>query len=184
MGLYVMALYGGQLAAVPAGYITNAMGWPWVLWWCSVLNAVGFVVCFFLMEETMYHREALPSINTPSTRSINGETKDYGVKNPGADITPMTEKSQGTAFPVKTYWQKLSPFVPLNGRPNTFFKHMYRPLQMFRFPGILFGGFIYGCFLNWFSVVNATVSIFLSSPPYNWSAAVRTCFVLSQRPTR
>lgn len=172
MGLYVMALYGGQMAAVPAGYITNAMGWPWVLWWCAILNAVGFIVCFFLMEETMYHREVLPTVDTPARGSAVGETKDMGDKSSDTVIMSKGETTLGTSYPTRTYWQKLAPFVPLNGRRNTFFEMVYRPLMMLRFPPIIFGGFIYGCFLNWFAIVNATVSIFFSSPPYNWSPAV------------
>ena len=178
MGLYVISLYGGQLAAVPAGFISNTMGWPWVLWWCAILNAIGFVVCFFLMEETMYDRQALPTVNpstidnTPVIQSDGEESKDGAMK-PLDQKATVEERTLATSYPIRTYWQKLAFFTPLNGRRDTYFERVYRPLQMFRFPGIIFGGFIYGCFLNWFSAVNATVSIFFASPPYNWSEAVR-----------
>ncbi|CAK7215376.1 hypothetical protein SBRCBS47491_002464 [Sporothrix bragantina] len=180
MGLYVMSLYGGQLAAVPAGYITNAMGWPWVLWWCAILNAVGFVVCFFCLEETMYHRDELPTTSVTAVAGGSGEAVTSSAvldKKTEAGIvdsdssTRGRDASAGVSFPVKSYWQKLAPFVPLNGRRNTFWEQAYKPLLLVRFPGIVFGGFIYGCYLNWFSIVNATVSVFLTSPPYNWSAA-------------
>jgi len=174
MGLYVMALYGGQLGAVPAGFISDSMGWPWVLWWCAILNAIGFIVCFFLMEETMYHREVIPLSNTPSSEAVQ-EKVGEDSKITGTSV-PEESNGLGTSYPVKTYWQKLAFFVPLNRRRNTFFEKVYRPLQMLRFPGVIFGGFIYGCFLNWFALVNATVSIFLTSPPYEWKASVRSFF--------
>lgn len=179
MGLYVMALYGGQIAAVPAGFIANTQGWPWVLWWCAILNAIGFIVCFFLMEETLYHRDELPmssipasatAVSTDDAKALNGSKMEADSDGATEQVsTPM----HGVSYPVRSYWEKLMPFVPLNGRRNTFWEQTYKPLLLTRFPGIVFGGFIYGCFLNWFSIVNATVSIFLTSEPYNWSDAVR-----------
>ncbi|KAL1892618.1 hypothetical protein Sste5346_006903 [Sporothrix stenoceras] len=188
MGLYVMSLYGGQLAAVPAGYITNAMGWPWVLWWCAILNAVGFVICFFLLEETMYHREVLPTTNhvnhsnavsAGSADAVNATEKDLSAKRTDAGVMDSSDGSlrgremisAGTSYPVRSYWQKLALFRSLDGRRNTVWEQAYKPLLLVRFPGIVFGGFIYGCYLNWFSIVNATVSIFFSSEPYTWSSA-------------
>ncbi|CAK7203593.1 hypothetical protein SEUCBS139899_006330 [Sporothrix eucalyptigena] len=186
MGLYVMALYGGQLAAVPAGYITNAMGWPWVLWFCAILNAFGFVACFFCLEETMYNREELPTTNVSavgavaasSAEAVNSTEKDLRTKKPDSSADSDSSMrgrdlsaSAGTSYPVRSYWQKLAFFRALDGRRNTFWEQAYKPLLLVRFPGIVFGGFIYGCYLNWFSIVNATVSIFFSASPYDWSAA-------------
>lgn len=184
MGLYVMALYGGSLSPVPAGYITNAMGWPWVLWWCAILNAFGFVSCFFFLEETMYHREALPTTNyvrdvaASSVDAVISTEKDLSATKPetaaDSDSSSMRGREMalaGTSYPVRSYWQKLAFFRSLNGRRNTFWEQTYKPLLLIRFPGIIFGGFIYGCYLNWFSIVNATVSVFFTSSPYNWSSA-------------
>ncbi|CAK7565215.1 MAG: hypothetical protein SEPTF4163_003126 [Sporothrix epigloea] len=182
MGLYVVALYGGQIAAVPAGYISNSMGWPWVLWWCAILNAIGFVVCFFCLEETMYHRvESLPTTNTKVTTAAasSGGAVETAVLEKSAEAgvadsdssTRAREAATGLSYPVKTYRQKLALFIPLNGRRNTFWEQIYAPLLLMRFPGIIFGGFIYGWYLNCFSIVNATVSIFFTAEPYNWSDA-------------
>ena len=148
------------------------MGWQWVLFWAAIVNAIGFVFCFFFMEETMYHRT--PIIPT-SDHTLEGHTKpsemDPSVKRDTNNVNSDCITS-GEIYPIKTYWQKLAPFTPLNGRPNHFFQMVWRPFPMFRFPVVLFAGFIYGCFLSWFALLNATVSIFLSSPPYNFQAAV------------
>ncbi|KAI1620002.1 serine/threonine kinase 16 [Exophiala viscosa] len=176
MGLYVIALYGGQWGAVPAGFINDSMGWPWVLFFCAILNAIGFTACFFFMEETMYVRSSPAGIATGSAVAAAGASDDETVprekKGADAETGLAQDVSPGKTYPVRTYWQKLSPFVPLNGRPNHFWKRVLSPIRLWRFPGILFGGFIHGCYLCWFAQVNAVVSIFLGGPPYSWAADV------------
>ncbi|KAJ5288633.1 hypothetical protein N7478_001663 [Penicillium angulare] len=174
IGLYAMALYGGQWGAVPAGFINDTMGWPWVLFFCAILNGLAFLVCFFFMEETMYHRQVLPiqQINneievaaTPTAGEDNKSEKDQST------ITRQLSQAVVESYLTKTYWQKLMPFTPLNGRRNTFLEMMYMPLRMFRFPSIVFAGFSYGCFLNWYAMVNAVNSAAFTALPYNWTAA-------------
>ncbi|EXJ78904.1 hypothetical protein A1O3_08404 [Capronia epimyces CBS 606.96] len=170
MGLYVIALYGGQLGAVPAGFINDSWGWPWVLFWCAILNAIGFLVCFFFMEETMYHRPA-PVTTTSEYPTTTQETLT-DKKNPDTETGAATDFSSETAYPVKSYWQKLAPFVGRNGRPTNFLQLVYRPFLMMRFPVVIFAGFIYGCYLCWFALVNAVVSIFFAGAPYNFAASI------------
>lgn len=177
MGLYAMSLFGGQWAAVPSGFISDAFGWPWVLWTCAILNAFAFVVCFFLMEETMYHRDSSPRV-APYLSEVDEIPEGYTAQtHDKATSTPAyRETTVAQTFPMRTYWQKLWPFTGLNGHRNSFLEKVYRPLTMLRFPGIIFAGFIYGCFLNWFAMVNAVNSLILTAPPYNWEASVRFQF--------
>ncbi len=74
--------------------------------------------------------------------------------------------------PTAAGCEKLAPFVSRGDSSVQALKMVYRPFLMMRFPVIVFAGFIYGCYLCWFALVNATVSIFLASPPYNFSASV------------
>ena len=122
----------------------------------------------------MYHRTPIIP-NGEATLEGDGSFSDVDpsakrAKNNGANVYVPT----GETYRVKTYWQKLAPFTPLNGRPNQFFKMVWRPFPIFRFPVVLFAGFVYGCYLSWFALLNATVSIFLSSAPYNFQADVST----------
>jgi MFS family permease len=163
MGLYTMALYGGQWGAVPSGFISDRFGWQWVLWTSALLNAFGFVVCFFCMEETMYYRE--PMAFRPAATHIDDVKSEI--------ITATEERvNNNSSWPKRTYWQKLAPFRSNKNQQSGFASNVYRPLVMLRFPVILFAGFIYGCFLNWFAMVNAVNAIILTAPPYNWSSAV------------
>jgi MFS family permease len=171
MGLYVMALYGGQLGAVPAGFINDSWGWPWVLFWCAILNGIAFVTCFFFMEETMYHRPAA----TDTTEEASTATPEKLTDKKGADeeTGAATDVSSAHVYPVKSYWQKLAPFTGRKGRPTRFLQMYARVFQMLRFPAVIFAGFIYGCYLCWFALVNAVVSIFLGEAPYSFAASVR-----------
>ncbi|KAJ5116318.1 hypothetical protein N7456_000666 [Penicillium angulare] len=174
IGLYAMALYGGQWGAVPAGFINDTMGWQWVLFFCAILNGLAFLACFFFMEETMYHRKVLPvqqlnnDTNIAATQAVDENKKSEKDQ---STVTRQLSQTVAESYLTKTYWQKLMPFTPLNGRRNTFFEMMYMPLRMFQFPSIVFAGFSYGCFLNWFSMVNAVNSTAFTAMPYNWTAA-------------
>ena len=180
MSVYIIFLFGGQWANIPAGFITDSMGWEWVLFWAAIVNAIGFVVLFFTMEETLYYRTPIiPSRELATTEgSLEGES---GV------VCDVREKSQFQAQrglangsvaaassypPPKSYWQKLALYTPLNGRPNHFLKIAFRPFPILQFPIVLFSGFIYGLYLSWFALLNGTVSIFLSSAPYDFAASI------------
>lgn len=55
IGLYAFSLAGSSyFAPVIAGFITDGQGWQWVFYWCTIFLAIGFVFCFFFMEETNY----------------------------------------------------------------------------------------------------------------------------------
>lgn len=49
---------------------------------------------------------------------------------------------------------------------------LYRPIWLLRFPVIFWSGFQYGAFLVWYNVLNATASMILSAPPYNFKASM------------
>lgn len=49
---------------------------------------------------------------------------------------------------------------------------IYRPIWLLRFPVVFWSGFQYGAFLIWYNVLNATASLILSSPPYNFKASM------------
>lgn len=204
MGLFTLAMFGGTLGPVPAGFITDAMGWPWVLFWCAILNAVTFVTCFFAMEETMYFRQANPPAcgdatiaSRPLQKAANIEAdaetdsssqryrKEAAIQTcPDANITGEEHKKEidtrdiadtniSTSYAVKSYFRKLAPFAGRGGRPAQVLQKVVCSIQMLRFPPVVFAGFIYGCYMCWYAVVNATLSIFFGSPPYNFAPSVR-----------
>ena len=191
MGLFTLAMFGGTLGPVPAGFITDAMGWPWVLFWCAILNAVAFVTCFFAMEETMYFREVNHPASGPPQKSATIEAdaetdaKEATIQTrPDANIPgeehekeigtrDSADTSISTSYSIKSYFRRLAPISRRGGRPAHVLQKVVCSIQMLRFPPVVFAGFIYGCYMCWYAVVNATLSIFFGSSPYNFAPSVR-----------
>lgn len=58
-GLYAFSLVGSSyFAPIIAGFIAQGQGWQWILFWCAIFLAVGFVYLFLFMEETNYGMSA------------------------------------------------------------------------------------------------------------------------------
>lgn len=193
MGLYVFTLFGSNfLAPLVAGWFNDAYGWRWTMHLGTIFCVFCFVVMFLFMEETIYFRniEGVRSTETSSTLNItpDAESEECSEKtSPAAtaehtartvltqDVSPIPE----AGMPLKpTKWSKYSFFRVLPGRPSKLdtLKMAYRPLiTIFRFPTVVWAGFLYGINLAWYNVLNGTASPVLTSAPYNWSAAQVGC---------
>jgi MFS family permease len=91
MGLYSFMLAGSNfLAPILAGFINDGQGWKWVMYWCAIFQAIGFVFCFFFMEETNYDRAPMEMISSQSTTP--------GILTPKEPSDP--EKTATVADPV------------------------------------------------------------------------------------
>ncbi|OJJ08760.1 hypothetical protein ASPVEDRAFT_879616 [Aspergillus versicolor CBS 583.65] len=181
MGLFTLAMFGGTLGPVPAGFITDAMGWPWVLFWCAILNAVAFVTCFFAMEETMYFRQVNDAETDGSSQKFRKEAATETVPDAmssnekhkmGIGAQDAADTNISTSYAVKSYFRKLAPIAGRGGRPAHVLQKVVCSIQMLRFPPVVFAGFIYGCYMCWYAVVNATLSLFFGSSPYNFAPSI------------
>ncbi|ESZ93039.1 hypothetical protein SBOR_6560 [Sclerotinia borealis F-4128] len=188
MGLYAFMLLGSSfLAPVLAGFINDGQGWRWVMYWCAIFLAVGFVFCFFLMEETNYDRAPLKTTtsqaNTPGITTPKEEMSQEKGTSPATPLDP--EKGASIDIPSavteiteletihhkpKTYLQKLA--LKDKKRDFPLFRMMMRPLIFMSLPSIAYAGFSYGSNLIWFNVLNGTASLILSAPPYNFSSSM------------
>ncbi|KAH8667409.1 major facilitator superfamily transporter [Tricladium varicosporioides] len=169
LAIYGLSLaFSGKLAPVFAAFINTGQGWKWTLWWCAIGMGVAFVYCFFLMEETNYDRHITQTtIDAGSSSEVVNESKaTLSEKSAGekegetaATIVPdpaMVEMGQVT-YPRKTYLQKLS--VIDKKRQNRVLDIMWAPFKFFRFPVVVWAGFMYGTNgLVWPGILNATAS--------------------------
>ncbi|TGO47311.1 hypothetical protein BOTNAR_0532g00040 [Botryotinia narcissicola] len=177
MMLYGLTLAGSNyMAPVFAGFIADGQSWEWVMYWCAIFCGFVFIILFFFLEETNYNRPATSlnavldgvTENTPAnphTGSIDEKTE------PTAATSSSMDTSSEAAIPPKTFMQKLS----LVDRPRSFshFKFIFwQPFIFFTYPIVVYAGFAYGSSLVWFNVLNATASLVLSAPPYNFSASM------------
>jgi hypothetical protein len=164
------------------------------MYWCAIFLAIGFVFCFFFMEETNYDRAPLEMISPPrdsaSTTTpeegtlptaINPEKSIINPKNSSTDpektAAIVNSESKNIDSNVglvhyhpKTYLQKLA--LLDKKRDFHLFRMMVRPLIFMTFPSVAYAGFSYGSNLVWFNVLNGTASLILSAAPYNFSSSM------------
>jgi hypothetical protein len=157
------------------------------MYWCAIFLGIGFVFCFFLMEETNYDRAPLEVVvsekSTPGNSTPNDPNTKEVVSSPEKIADPEKAPSLETpsrtdsavlpgiiTYKPKTYVQKLA--LKDKKRDFRLFRMMIRPLLFFSFPSIVYAGFSYGSNLIWFNVLNGTASLILSAPPYNFSSSM------------
>ncbi|ODV91807.1 hypothetical protein CANCADRAFT_389 [Tortispora caseinolytica NRRL Y-17796] len=172
IGVYGLALITSNFAGpLVAGFIADGMGWPWVIYWCSIFGAVSTVWLFLFMEETNWSRTTI----APEDEIIDDESETAPEKS-GPVVVSGEVSEDGeleSSDPVKkpkTFWQKLKMFD--HKRPFMLWTMAIQPVLLVRFPGIVWAGFMYGSGLIWFNVLNATASLILSAPPYNFKASI------------
>ncbi|PSS20705.1 hypothetical protein M430DRAFT_100550 [Amorphotheca resinae ATCC 22711] len=170
IGMYCWFLFGiPYIGAVPVGFIANNLGWHWIQFIASIISGGCFLLMFFFMEETMFYRR-------PVQEEVTVEESEYhDASSPATDekgsvTPPKTEVSSGEIVTKKTFLQKLKLWGARRpGQPNNFFRSMWLPLTLIRFPVIAVSGILIGSVLSWFNVVNATTALVLAAPPYNFS---------------
>lgn len=101
-----------------SGFIYDGMGWRWVLYWPAIGCGFGFLILFFLMEETNYDRKTIGVVQFPS--SEGSSIKEPASDAEKGDIVPLptsiTSIADSIAYKKKTFLQKLS--ILDRPRPN------------------------------------------------------------------
>lgn len=172
MALYTFMLFGSNfLAPFLAGFIADGMNWEWVMYFATILMAICAVVMFFFTEDTVYFRQTTEGMGPGSVVEVES-AKRSGEKAAAADGIEYAGERELAPAPKRIGLQSLSLFTKLSGRPTR--KQMmlksWRSLKILVFfPNILWAGLLYGTNLAWYSVINATISMLLGSPPYNFA---------------
>jgi MFS family permease len=168
MGFYAFSLAGSNyFAPIICGFIAEGQSWQWVFYWPAIFLAVTFVFLFFFMEESNYVRK----INgvAPATSSQTGAAAVVDQEKADAKASQSTA-SDDMRRSTKTFAQKLSIWQPTAGQNVV--EHAKRSLGYLTWPVIFYAGFSYGSYLIWFNVLNATASIILGGPGYNFSSSM------------
>ncbi|KAK5230660.1 hypothetical protein LTR47_007514 [Exophiala xenobiotica] len=174
MGVYAFTLAGSNyFTPVICGFIAEYQGWRWPFYWAAIFLAVIFVFLFFFMEETNYNRATSGVVSGTNSPPPELRMRADAEKTPGLAGTNLTQSSAEDGEVVsapKTFTQKLSLWNPTPGK--SMWKRAVRSLKYLGWPVIFYAGFSYGSYLIWFNVLNATASIILGGPPYNFSASM------------
>jgi hypothetical protein len=165
-----------RLTELPTNIVS---GWKWVMYWCAIFLAIGFVFCFFFMEETNYDRAPLEMVTTPTDTPGTATPKEGTISSSDdPEKTAAAVKSDSNSdngavivhYTPKTYIQKLA--LLDKKREFNLFRTMLRPLLFLSLPSVVYAGFSYGSNLVWFNVLNGTASLILSAAPYNFSSSM------------
>ncbi|KAK5057484.1 hypothetical protein LTR84_011484 [Exophiala bonariae] len=187
MAWYAFSLCSSNiLAPMFAGFIYNGQGYRWVLYWPAIGCGLGFLILFFLMEETNYDRKLSPDATVHHQPSINStgtvtpaeaaepETK-MSTPTTNADIQDVSQV--GVVYRRKTYADKLK--ILDKPRPNLLLTMAVRPFLFISLPVVTYCGFGYGAAIMWSSLVNGTASLILSYPPYNFQPSIVGLFSIA-----
>ncbi|KAB8281341.1 major facilitator superfamily domain-containing protein [Yarrowia lipolytica] len=172
IGVYGFALmFASNIAPVFAGFITQSMGWRWVLYWGSIFDAVCFLFLFLFFEETNFRRQGEQSLQADS--ELENETEAGEKKK---QVQFITDVEVGQLFEKKSFLSKLSPFSV--SKETILLPMLVRPFTLVKYPVVLFSGFMCGTGLICFNICNATTSFVLSNAPYNFPASrVGLCYL-------
>jgi hypothetical protein len=124
------------------------------------------------MEETNYTRKGSSEAIEDSASAFDGTvvTNEQLVseKTINPNETPASETSE---YPRTSYLQKLRLWRTQDlQQPNRLWSMVWRPIEFFSYPVIVYSGICYGCTVVWWTVLIDTASPILSAPPYNFSA--------------
>ncbi|KAF5240871.1 hypothetical protein FANTH_9392 [Fusarium anthophilum] len=175
MGVYALALTGSNyFAPVISGFIAEYQGWQWVFYWPAMFLAFVFVFLFIFMEETNYSRD--PQVPNSRQESSSPPRND---KNSEAEESPSGVRSQHSieshtdrrpCSNPRNFIERMSRLKPSLNQGMS--KQAWRCFEYLGWPAICFAGFSYGSYLVWFNVTNATASIVLSGPGYNFQPSM------------
>ncbi|OBA21777.1 hypothetical protein METBIDRAFT_39886 [Metschnikowia bicuspidata var. bicuspidata NRRL YB-4993] len=183
-------------------------GWRWVIFWSVIFCAISFVFLFFFMEETNYERKLrvkkgidgqflsvitshgtinhtkggekqVVSVQVATENASEDEIDSENHENTLGNLSEFVDANESVNYaPPKTFAQRLS---LTSGVKSKFLLWEYSktPFIMCQFPVVLWSGFLYGASLFWYTVLNATEALVLSSSPYNFSSSMTGLAYLS-----
>lgn len=163
LGWYAFMLAGSNFfAPIICGFINDGMGHRWVFYFPAVFCAVTFAFLFFFMEETNGDREMVGAVSSVAGPGSTTMETSGGEKT----SAPTVAAPEQPAASTRPSWKQLS----LVDKPRPFAMHhrAWQSLKLLSWPVVFYSGFSYGTYLVYFNILNATSSIILGSPPYNF----------------
>ncbi|KAI4862418.1 putative MFS transporter [Hypoxylon rubiginosum] len=175
MGWYAFTLAGSNFfAPVICGFINDGVGYRWVFYFQAIFCAATWIFLFLFMEETNYDRRTVGIVAETGDRVIETGPDSEKNKEASADTTDPAERLSSPEPPpavsTKTFLQKMT----ILDRPRPFMMHYraWQSLKLLSWPCVFYSGFSYGTYLIYFNILNATASIILGAPPYNFGPSL------------
>ncbi|CAH0058118.1 unnamed protein product [Clonostachys solani] len=174
MGFYTWSLFGGAfLAPIPAGFLADAFGWRWINRMYFIVAIVVTVGIFFGFEETMFYRhDTVNEFRDAQAHGITTTSPEESTKKEADNTTPsQSETNMGETYVKRSYVERLKLWGHRDPQqPNNFFKFMFIPIYLLRYPSIVFSGLLVGSVLAWYNVLLGTMTSVFGGAPYHFSA--------------
>lgn len=168
MGWYAFTLAGSNFfAPIICGFINDGIGYRWVFYIQAIFCAATWLFLFFFMEETNYDRRTVGIIAETVPEEEKGKEASKDSSNAVSRVESLEPRPSTT---TKSFWQKLS----VVDKPRPFMMHYraWQSLKLLSWPVVFYSGFSYGTYLIYFNILNATSSIILGAPPYNFAPSL------------
>ncbi|CAK7223372.1 hypothetical protein SEUCBS140593_005213 [Sporothrix eucalyptigena] len=171
LGYYTVCLCLGSTGPLYAGYmLAGGLSWRLFFWVEFAFAGALFLLAFFVVEETTYHRET-PAVSptTTSTNIADGENgTEKGVINHD-DNSSIAAAASRPVPPRKTFLQQLK-FWGVWESDSDFFLMMARSFTYFLVPHVFWVVTTYGIYIGLGALTfNYIFPIKITAPPYNWS---------------
>lgn len=174
MSWLILALYfGSDIGPVVAGYLPL---WRWGFTIQIIVFAVMFIIQLFYMEDTIFadrdgsteenileqirsHEDAMDmkpaAVNTvmPHDEKAGAVTTVHDEASDSDDALLVDH-----SIPLRTYWQRMRLWELEYNDKRSWLTIFYRPFVLVTFPGVLWGGLIYGAQMMWLSLLATTQS--------------------------
>lgn len=176
MGWFGWTLAGSNyFAPVICGFINDAMGYRWVFFFPAIFCAATWIFLLFFMEETNYDRRTVGLAATTAAAGCRDEADalrgagERKAEKPASythgAVAPCEEEPA-----TKSVWQRLA--VVDKPRPFMMHRRAWQSIKLLSWPVVFYSGFSYGSYLIYFNILNATSSLILGGPPYNFSPSI------------
>ncbi|GMG21165.1 unnamed protein product [Ambrosiozyma monospora] len=198
MGIYGAALFSSNYAApMLAGFVNDSLGWKWTIWIAVIFGSVCFLFMCVFMEETNYtrrirvkrgldgdvltaytsHGQEIKDPNLVTVKSNLDSADEKGLKGVTSNThignqAALIEEDEIVEYPpVRTFIQRMSLTHGIK-KEQHLWDYFKAAFLMAQFPVVLYGGFLYGSSLFWYSVLNATEAMVLGAEPYNFKPSM------------
>ena len=153
----VFLSFGSSVGAIAGGYIDANISLDWLHWMNVLLSAITFVLCLFILPETLYHREQTTITFDDDPDKATHETKER-----------VTVTDTAASYPSYTYLKSLRLYTYHPGVLQKFLA----PLKVIRLPGVWLVSGWYAGLVGLVVTMSSIGPQIVGAPPYLWGKNV------------
>ncbi|KAJ5377652.1 MFS transporter [Penicillium cataractarum] len=147
------------------GYYTRGYSWRLFFYVEAAFAGALFVMAFFFVEESTYHRKEQSPTPSPANESSAAHNADEKLE----DHVQLENVSSISLPPRKSFWVTLKPWGTIDPEAE-FFMTILRSFTYFLVPAVFWVIASYGLYIGLGALAfNYTFPLKITEPPYNWS---------------